>query len=198
LKSAEEAFLQYGLRAMTMSDLATRMGMSKKTLYRYFKTKEELVYSTVRDFLEREHATMEEVSREASDAIMEMFMVAGHVLSLFRRLSPNLMLETRKYYASAWELIEGLHFARIREMIRGNLERGMEQGLYRSEIRAEVLSRFYVSLTAALTDERVFALEQFPRTDLFHQFIAYHMYGIVSAKGRRILERQLRKIGCLP
>ncbi len=198
LQRAEEAFLQYGLRAITMSELAARMGMSKKTLYRYFETKEDLVYAAVRNFLECEHASLEKMSEESRDAIQEMFLVAGHVISLFRRLSPNLILETQKYYASAWELIERLHFARIREMIQRNLEQGIEQGLYRSQINPELLSRFYVSLTGVCTDERIFPSNEFSRVNLFHQFIAYHMYGIVSAKGRRILERQLKKIGCLP
>ncbi len=198
LERAEQAFLQYGLRAITMSELAARMGMSKKTLYRYFETKEELVYSAVRDFLEREHACLKAKSAEAPNAVMEMFLVVGHVISLFRRLSPNIILETRKYYASAWELIEGMHFEHIREMMRDNLQRGIEQGLYRPEINAEILSRFYVKMTDVLVDEQVFPSEQFERMDLFHQFIAYHMYGIVSAKGRKVLERQLKKIGCLP
>ncbi len=197
LQQAEQAFLRYGLRTVTMSDLAAGMGMSKKTLYRHFAGKEELVCAVVRSFLEREHRQMQQNSREARHAIEEMFFVAGHVIGLFRRLSPNVMLEVRKYYASAWDLIEGLHFTRIRELIAGNLKRGMREGLYRKEIDPLVLSRLYIRLTDSLVDEQLFPLSDFERTDLFHQFIAYHMYGIVSHEGRRLLEEKLLAIGCI-
>ncbi len=197
LQQAEQAFLRYGLRTVTMSDLAADMGMSKKTLYRHFGGKEELVCAVVRSFLEREYRLMQQNSEQAEHAIDEMFFVAGYVIALFRRLSPNVMLEVRKYYASAWELIEGLHFTRIRELIANNLERGVAEGLYRRELDSLVLSRLYMRLADSLVDEQLFPIEAFERTALFHQFIAYHMYGIVSHRGRELLEEKLRAIGCI-
>ncbi len=197
LAHAEEVFLRYGLRAVTMSDLAAGMGMSKKTLYRYFSAKEDLVCAVVGSFLDREHDMMRRISEDASNAVEEMFLVAGHVLGLFRRLSPNMMLELRKYYPAAWKMVEGAHFRRIRLMISENLERGVAEGVYRKEIEPTVLARLYVQLTDALVDEQLFPAEEFDRPALFHQFIAYHMYGVVSVKGRRLLNKKLRAIGCL-
>src|ERR1035437_8261173 len=75
LKSAEELFFHYGVKSVTMDDIASHLGMSKKTIYNFFKDKDELLSEFAKTFVDRNSGAFEHVCKSANNAIDEIFCV---------------------------------------------------------------------------------------------------------------------------
>ena len=111
LEKAEDLFLRYGLKSVTMEDIARKLGVSKKTIYQYVDNKTDLISKIMLAHIEEEKAMMEAAKNSSEDAIGEMFAVARYALQQLRQLSPTLMYDLQKYYSNIWLLLQKLHAA---------------------------------------------------------------------------------------
>jgi AcrR family transcriptional regulator len=191
LTKAESLFMRYGIKSVTMDDLAREMGMSKKTLYQYVSHKADLIENIFQLKIEEEQKMMAQYKAESTDAIDEILKIARHVIRELRQFSPSVMYDLQKYYRSTYRQMEAFHTRHIIKMIRENIERGMEEGVYRSNLSPDILSKLYVAKSALVADQELFPLQQYNIEQLFKEHIIYHIYGVASPKGLRIFEKYL-------
>ena len=189
LEKAEFLFLKYGLKSVTMDDIARKLGISKKTLYQYVENKTDLVSQIMMTHIATEKALMEEVATNSGDAIEEMLKVGRYAIQQLRKLSPTLVYDLQKYYGNIWLMLQKLHRGHGQQMIRENIERGKLQGVYRPDVNADILAKMYVMSTFSLVDEEVFPLKKYNKENLFKEFIKYHIHGIASSKGLELLKK---------
>lgn len=182
-----------GIRSVTMDDLAQRLGVSKKTLYKHFANKRDLVEQTMACHVATEAKTLDAISADAENAIDEMLRITRHVNAQFAGINPATVFETRKYYPRSWQVFEEYKNRVIYERILTNLRQGMEQGLYRPEINAEILARIYVARIDVFFDPRVFPHDRFRITDIYREFMDYHIRGIASREGVAYLEKRINR-----
>lgn len=192
IKKAEDLFLRYGLKSVTMDDIARKLGMSKKTLYQYVDNKTDLISKIMLAHIEEEKAMMEEVRSNSGDAIEEMLKVARYAVQQLRKLSPTLVYDLQKYYGDIWLLLQKLHRGHGQLMIRENIKRGIQQGVYRPDVNADILAKMYVMSTFSLVDEELFPLKDYNKEKLFVEFIKYHINGIASEKGLELYKKHVK------
>lgn len=188
LTGAERLFMRYGIRSVTMDDLARDLGVSKKTLYQCVDNKADLIRKIIVAHIEEEQSAMEALVGSAEDAIDEMMKVARYMLRLLRQVSPNLLYDLRKYHGDLWKLLESLHKEYMYDLIRGNVERGIAQGLYRQDLDPDILARLYVGKSRVVVDEDIFPLDRYKREDLYAISMEYHIRGVASQSGLTKLE----------
>lgn len=189
LLESEELFLKYGVRSISMDDIAGKLGMSKKTLYNVFENKKDLINNVILNYIRREKEATEQILSNSEDAIDEILNIARHVLKFLRQMKPTTMYDLQKYYPESWRLIESLHLSYIESTINTNLKKGMKQGLYRKNMSTSIISKLYVAKTQILNDEKIFPNRDYKREELFMEFIKYHLHGIVSQLGFEKLEK---------
>ena len=189
LNTAESLFFKYGIKSVSMDDVARELGMSKKTLYQYVETKKDLIDQIMLQILEEEKVFAEEAAQGANDAIAEMMQVAKHITKLLRKLHPGTMYDLQKYYRETWKHLEHYHQQFIYGNIRQNIEKGQQQGLFRLDIDPDIVAKLYVGKTMVIVDESIFPLPQYNREKLFQQHIFYHIRGIATPKGLKLLEK---------
>ncbi len=193
LKKSEELFLQYGLKSVTMDDLASQLGMSKKTLYQFVENKGDLIEQIIDLHISDEKAFMENSRETAKDAVEEMILVARHNIQELKKLSPTVIYDLKKYYQHLWSLIEQLESEHTFEFIKSNIERGMDQGVYRSDINVDIITKIYVLSTMAVVNEKMFSQKIYKKEELFTEFIKYHLQGITTEKGFTLYKKYLKK-----
>jgi AcrR family transcriptional regulator len=191
LDTARELFMRYGVKSVTMDDLARELGISKKTLYQTIDKKADLIRQVIVQFLEGEQEAINFIRSQSENAISEMLAISKHLTTVLRQLRPSTVYDLQKYYRSAWKLIENHHRNHVYSVIRQNLVWGMEEGLYRKNLDPEIIARLYVGRSFILVDESVFSLQENDRNHLLEQFIQYHIHGIASPEGLRELDKQL-------
>ncbi len=179
-----ELFMQYGIKSVSMDDIASKLGISKKTIYNYIENKNDLVNKIISRYTREDEEIFQSMAQTSENAIDEMINISRHVLKFLRSMKPSLIYDLKKYYRESWNLIEMEHFSFIKETIKENIERGIKEGLYRKNINAEIIARFYSQLAQGVSDENIFPLNEFTRVELFEENVCYHMHGIVNDAGR--------------
>lgn len=183
LVKAEALFMRYGIKSVTMDDIARDLGMSKRTLYQYVDNKSDLLNQIIQQFAIKEQATIEALSNDASNAMEEMINIAKHVTQTLREVPSSTLYDLQKYYRDAWILMQSITQEHIHGVIKSNLEKGIEEGLYRSNLNVDIIAKLYVGKTNLIVDEDMFPLKNYNKEQLFLEYVRYHIHGIASTKG---------------
>ena len=194
LKKAEEMFLKYGIKSVTMEDMARALGISKKTLYTHFDNKEKMVGDVVLNHIAIEKEDIDEIIKLNNDPIEEFLMIAKYVMKTLRKMKPTLIYDLQKYYGKCWQNMDSFHREYVYSIIFNNLSKGIGKGLYREDINPDIIARLYTGATLLITNEEFFPLADFTRAELYAQFVKHHMYGIVSEKGISVLNQHQKTI----
>lgn len=192
LIEAADLFMRYGLKSVSMDDIARKLGISKKTIYQYVENKTELIEQIFSLKFEEDTREMQTIRNNSKDAIEEILKVASQVIHYLRTISPTTVYDLQKYYGSVWRQFETQHKMYFFNLMRENLARGIKQGLYRSDLDADIIAKLCVGKTSLLVDEDIFPMQQFKPEDLYREHMIYHIHGIATPKGRAILERHLQ------
>ncbi len=187
LAKAEQLFKKYGIKSVTMDDLARELGVSKKTLYQHVPNKAELIQTILRNYTCTEKEALKAIRDHARDAVEEMLHIAAFVVEMLREMSDTVLYDLQKYYRKSWEMVQRLHREHIYEVIRDNLERGQREGLYRTDLDAAIIARLYVGKSFVVVDEEFFPASRFRKEEVVRQHILYHLRGVASEKGLRRL-----------
>lgn len=193
LQKAEELFMQYGIKSITMDEVARRLGISKKTLYKYVDNKADLIAKVIGVYIEREKEIMLEITSRGLDAIEEMMQISRHIYGQLQRMNPAAVFDLQKYYYDSWELIHALQDEFTYNMIKANIEKGMREGVYRQSINADIIARFYVGNAHAMVNKNLFSVLKYDMAKLHSAFIEYHLHGIASEHGLKVLKQHNNK-----
>ena len=191
LEGAEGLFMRYGIKSVTMDDIARELGISKKTLYQYVDNKGDLIQQIFGCRKEEEQAEMAEIHQAATDAIDEILRIAKSVLRRLRGMSQSALYDLQKYYGRQWKAFELEHQQYIYQVLKRNIEDGMKQGLYRENLDPDIVSKLYVGKTSLVADEELFPLSDYNLEALFRQYMLYHIHGIASLEGLKVLEKHM-------
>lgn len=189
INNATERFLRLGIRSVSMDDLSTDMGISKKTLYQLISTKDQLVDEAIADFIKREEGMINHLNEHATDALDAMTQIANHVVEIFGQIRPILINDLQKYNKKTWSKIRQMQISFIKEQIKDNLKRGIAEGVYRQEIDPDIISSLYVEKAWSIINQTLFSFNNYDRDVLIKQHMLYHIYGILSQMGRIQFEK---------
>ncbi len=192
LKSSMELFLRYGIKSVSMDDIAKLLGISKKTIYTVVSNKKDLVKASVEIFIKEEQVSIKNLTEKSSNAIDEMVAIANQTIALLKNMKPNLTYDLKKYHQEVWEIIENKHFSFIERIIKNNVTRGIKEGLFRSDLNPVVISRLYLGMAQLVVSEQFAKSDTHSIKELYEEMINYHLNGIINEKGRNELDAILR------
>lgn len=178
-----DLIMKYGIRSVSMDDIAKACGISKKTIYQSFENKESLIEQIINDHIDEEREIIAEAHDKTDNALDAMILVARHIITFLREMKPSLIFDLKKYYPKLWKLIEEKHFHFIYETIKGNIEQGVREGYYASDINPDIIAKLYMQQSLSITNEDFFPLSDYQRSELFRNLVLYHIRGIMSEKG---------------
>lgn len=194
LNKSMELFMRYGIKSVTMDDIARQLGISKKTLYQYVSNKNDLIAQIFQQKIEQEKKIMADIRLDSLDAIDEILKIAAYVIKELRELSPTTVYDLQKYYRETWRQMEALHQRHIYTIIRENIQWGIEQGLYRNKVNPDIIAKLFVGKTSLVVDEELFPTRDYNMGDLFKEYIYYHIHGVASPKGLEFLRNHLQQL----
>lgn len=188
LEAAEGLFLKYGVRSVTMADIARDLGMSKKTLYVHVENKRDLVQQILQKHIQEDKRQCLSIVESAENALEALLKMSVYAQKHMNDINPSLLFDLKKYHRPVWELLDNFHRKEMLQMVINNLQEGVEEGLYRADLNVELIARIHVSLMLILSDVDFFPMEQFPLSVRHGEFTKYHIHAIVSDKGRALLQ----------
>src|SRR4051812_13684452 len=103
LAGAQQLFMRRGIKSVSMDDIVAVLGISKKTLYKWFETKDQLVQAVVAGHLVQAQGDCERMGTEAQNAVHEIVLIMKWTKQEHSDVHPGIFLEMRKYHAAAYE-----------------------------------------------------------------------------------------------
>ena len=188
VESAEGLFLKYGIKSVTMDDIAKDLAISKKTIYQFFKDKTEVVNSVARNHLEKERQEIEEIHAKAENIIEELIMMTRCMRDNHMRINPAVFLDLKKYYKSAWQIYLKYKNSVFYQSIVKSLERGIREGYFRKNIDIEILATIRLELIQLSFNDEIFPRDKFNFIEVQNQISDHFINGILTTKGKELLE----------
>ncbi len=185
LEGATKLFFRYGIRSVTMDEIASALAVSKKTIYQFFKNKDELVTSVSENHLNLEKEEYSLIEQNSVDAIDEMCKVSVCFRRHMSETHPKILFEIKKYHSDAWNCYTQFKNEFIKGHIKRNILRGIEEGHYRKEINVDILSTFRVEEVELIFDETKFPRNTYDFTEVQMQLLEHFLYGLFTDKGRK-------------
>lgn len=146
VERASELFSLYGINSVRTDDISTELGISKRTFYKHFTSKEELVITVIENLLDRALLMMNQLVQKCPDSIAQAHAIWEVIHNFCRTHNPNFMLDLKKYYHRAWVLVETFKKEFLSHVFIANINTGVQQNLYRSDLNANVMSSLWLDL----------------------------------------------------
>ena len=194
LNQVRVLFMQYGIKSLTMDDLARHLGISKKTLYQSFSDKADLVLQGIQLHMDEEMEALDRLHDESENAIDEMFIMSQHVSGHLQQMHPSILFDLQKYYPMAFAKFEEYKLKTVMSCLIRNMEEGIEQGLYRENLNIPIVAGLYVGRMDLFFDQKLFPSTKYSPKDVYFEAIRYHIRGIASEKGLELLRDKFNSI----
>ena len=146
LHQAMEIFLRLGIRSVNMADLASEIGVSKKTLYVFFRDKNDLILRCMNAHCDRMEQVISEAENQQGNAIDSELAIIDFVHAVITKMHPSMLHDLRKYHPAAFDTINKREDEIILGTVERNIRRGQKEGLYRQDINPALTARFLVAI----------------------------------------------------
>ena len=186
-EQAHRLFMQYGLKSVSMDDIANSLGISKKTIYQFYQDKDELVKAVVQSIIHQNQATCNADRSRASDAIHEIFLAMDMMLEMFHSMNPSLLFDMHKYYPAAYQIFLQHKNDYLYGIIKENIERGIQEDLYRADIHIEAIARFRVESIIIPFNPEYHSKVKASIAHIQNEIALHFLYGVVTPKGYKLI-----------
>ena len=174
-----------------MDDIAKKLCISKKTLYAHVKDKEDLLEKSVILFSTTEEKQIEEICSRGLNAIDESLEIKRWVLEIIQNMHPSVAYDMEKFHPKVYRKMVEKRQSIIYKCVFENIIKGQKEGLYRSEINADILAKLYVGRMEVLFDQNLFPNKQYNVSDVYMEWFSYHIHGMATSKGVTLLNKNI-------
>lgn len=186
---AEELFMQFGIRSVSMDDIANNLGMSKKTVYQYFVDKDELVEAVVQAHISGVQKECVDCRENAKDAVHEIYLTMEHIMEELGNMNPMLLYDLEKFHYRSYQRFREYKDKFLAEMIRRNIEWGIKEELYRSELNTDIMVKFRLESLMIPFNVSIFPPGKYNLANVSGQLIEHFVYGLATIKGHKLIQK---------
>jgi len=182
-------FREFGLH-LSIDEIADKAGVTKKTLYNHFESKEGLLKFCLQTFvndLEKKISIMYSEEVNAIDGFKSGIYGMGEV---FRSMSPVFFNDLRKMFPEISGVQHKVGFGTFLDGMKKNLVKGKKEKLYRQDIDVEMISRFFITSVVSFFITSVMTRSDYSAKDYFRSMTDYHLNAVITPKGRRLLDSE--------
>lgn len=184
IETATEQFMRFGVRSVTMDDIARMAGVSKKTIYQEFMDKNQLVYETFAAAIEQDKKMMDLIPKYQDGVIDHLLGLSAFIRKRFSDFNPMVLNEIQRYFPQCWQLFEEFKNKHIVNEIMALLEKGKSEGVIRKEINSEIIALMRMEQMMLTFDPLKFPTSKYNLVELQLQIFEHFLYGIFTDKGK--------------
>lgn len=193
LAIAMQEFMQYGFSRISMDDLALKMGMSKKTLYKYYPSKEELVKAVLELRKQRVGELMSFIETKVPKHAFgeKIVQVSQKVAESLSEMQPHVMYDLKKSFPLIFEDFDAFKRASIVKGFTAALNEGRASGVFRDDIPIELAVHMHLTLISTMMNPEYLSTLHYTPLQVFNMILRCTMEGLCTNKGRSIVEASL-------
>jgi AcrR family transcriptional regulator len=177
-----------GFRAMTLDDLSSQLGISKKTIYAFFADKEAIVDAVMDQEMSVTKAECLLHATQAKNAIDEIFIAMEFMSKDFSDMNPIVIHDLMKFYPSTFQKFTEFKNDIFYTVISDNLKKGIVEGYYRKDLNIDILTKLRLENILLSFDQKVFPVQEYNIVEVTEVILSHFLYGIVTEKGFKLIQ----------
>ncbi|MEJ7736051.1 MAG: TetR/AcrR family transcriptional regulator [Chitinophagaceae bacterium] len=189
LQKATDLFMHFGIRSITMDEIALQLGMSKKTIYHFFADKNELADAVTMKMLDHNRDCCEAQRSEAKNAIHQIFMAMEMMQDMFENMNSSMLYDLKRYHPKAYERFLEHKYKYLHRITKENLERGIKEELYRPDISINIITLLRLESMMLPFSPNVFSRSKFSLAEVHRHIMEHFLFGIASLKGYKLIQK---------
>jgi AcrR family transcriptional regulator len=189
---ALEVYMKYGIKSVTMDEMARQVGVSKKTIYQYVKDKNDLVEQCITCAQMMDEELIKIIISQNENAIDEVLAISKYIGEELKKVHPSIFFDLAKYHPKAMDMIKCHKDDFIRDCVKDNLIKGIDQGYYRGNMNVDIISKVYLTTMDHVLAGDFFDSTKISPDQIYLDVFRYHIRGIASEKGITYLTEKLK------
>lgn len=190
IKGSARVFFKYGIKSVSMDDIARELGISKKTLYTHVSNKTELVQKILDLQLDCQCYEKDCIREKKLNAIAVLLEVSKMINRHLKEMHPSVTYDLQKYYPELFRKYLDKKREELFVDIKQNMEQGISEGYYREDLNIELIARLYLKKLETIHDPEFLPSAEFNIENIFDVIFESHIRGIANKKGIAYLEKQ--------
>jgi AcrR family transcriptional regulator len=193
LEKATDLFMRYGIRSITMDEIAAQLGISKKTIYQFFTDKDAMVEAVVNEEMKRNEEGCRGFSDTAENAVQEIFLAVDDVQEMLKAMNPQLIHDLEKHHPVAFKRLKQYKHQFLYTMIKENLERGIREDIYRTDLNADLTTRHRIETAFMPFNQEVFPQNKYSLNQTCQELAILFLHSICNPAGKKLIEKYLNE-----
>lgn len=181
--------MQFGIRSVTMDEIAVQMGASKKTIYHYYADKDELVDAVMVDIITHNQDCCMKDKKSAKDAVHEVFLAVDMMQDMFQNMNPGILFELEKYYPKSFDKFKQHKYSFLYKVLTENIQRGIEEELYRNDFDIDILVKLRLETMMLPFNQALFPKSKYSLIKVETEFTTNFLFGLASIKGHKLIAK---------
>ncbi len=188
-------FRKYGIKSVTMDDIAHELSISKKTLYTHFKDKTELVKKSVKFISDSSyHSSMEQEFKQLKNAVEQLIYIYVTGYKLADEYNFSYEYDLKKYYPDIYSEYRKKRRDKIYSGIYNNLKQGISEGYFNNDFNPEIIALIHTSKIECINDNSIIRDSKFDLKEIFKQMFYYHLRAISTSKGINFFNEKIKNL----
>ena len=184
---AHDLIMKYGIRSVSMDDIANALGISKKTIYQYYADKDELIDAIVESILTENQHKCDQYRTNSRDAVDEVMRAKQLLRDMFTDMNPSVLFDLQKYHHKAFTRFLRHKNDFLFTMVKKNIERGISEELYRPDLNVDIITRFRVESMMMPFNPDFFSKHKHSLLEVEEQLLDHFLFGIATLKGHKLI-----------
>jgi TetR/AcrR family transcriptional regulator, cholesterol catabolism regulator len=189
LSKATDLFMRYGIRSITMDEIATQLGISKKTIYQFFTDKDDMVQAVIDLEIKKNELECEEYREKSADAVQQVFLSLEGLEEMLKYTNPLMLYDLEKHHPRSYKKLREYKYDFLYKIIMDNLQWGIAEELYRNDIHLDVVTKHRIESAFLVFDLDLFPHSRYKISEVNYELSMLFLHGVVTAKGKKLIEK---------
>jgi AcrR family transcriptional regulator len=191
LHKANDLFMRYGIRSITMDEIAAQLGISKKTIYQFFTDKDEMVEAVVDKHIQENENKCGRFQDVSENAIHEIFVAVDEMEEMLKAMNPLIMYDLEKHHPKSHRKFRDHIYRFMYQVVRENLDRGISEDLYRTDLNLDIVAKHRLESAFLGFNQDVFPHNRYQISEVCRELALLFLHSVASAKGKKLIEKYL-------
>jgi AcrR family transcriptional regulator len=196
VRLASDRMLRYGIKSITVDELAWELGISKKTIYHHFQEKKEIVEAVIEDFMAEVIRDQEILLKEAANPVDKLVAMFSPIYRMMSKIDPVFLGDLARIYPELWERVNAMRAKRL-EILCGVIHDGVRKKVFRN-VKPEIITNLLISaITNFIRPDNILHLGITPSEGMKTLFTTFFL-GLIGDNRRKEMLEKLENLDTAP
>jgi len=189
LTKAAELFMRYGIRSITMDEIAAQLGISKKTIYQFFTDKDDMVAAVIDLEIGKNEAECIQFRDDSENAVHQIFLALESLEEMLKYTNPLMLYDLEKHHPRSFNKLREYKYRFLYKVILENLQAGIAEENYRPDINLDVAVKWRIESAFLVFNPDLFPHSKYQISEVNFELAILFLHGVATPKGKKLIEK---------